>query len=56
MKTTTGADPGFPLGGGGPTLQGGSPTYDFFKISQKLHEIEKYLGRGGGAVLFWVKF
>ena len=28
--------------------RGGAPTYDFAKISEKLHEIEKILGRGGG--------
>ena len=38
-----GADPGFPVGG----LQG-APTYDFAKFREKLHEIEKILGRGGG--------
>ena len=26
---------------GAPTLQGGPPTYDFAKFSQKLHEIER---------------
>ena len=39
------ADPGFPRGRA-PTLRGGgggvgTPTYDFAKISQKLHEIER---------------
>ena len=34
-----GADPGFPVGGVS-TLQW-APTYDFAKISEKLHEIEK---------------
>ena len=43
-----GADPGFPVGGGADPLGGGA-TYDFVKFSQKLHEIEKILGRGGGA-------
>ena len=33
------ADPGFPEVRA-PTLQG-APTYDFAKISQKLHEIER---------------
>ena len=42
----TGADPGFPVGRGANPL-GGSPTYDFVKFSQKLHEIEKILGCGG---------
>ena len=35
------ADPGFPRGGG-------TPTYDFAKISQKLHEIERIWAPGGG--------
>ena len=31
---------------------GGTPTYDFAKFSEKLHEIEKILGcRGGGPPL-----
>ena len=34
------ADPGFPEVGA-PTLQGRAPTYDFAKISQNLHEIER---------------
>ena len=45
-----GADPGFPVGGA-PTLQWWVPTYDFAKFSEKLHEIEKNLGRGGGGLL-----
>ena len=36
-----GADPGFPVGG--------APTYDFAKFCEKLHEIEKILGRREGA-------
>ena len=39
-----GADPGFPLGGA-PTIQEGAPTYEIAKIFEKLHEIEKILGR-----------
>ena len=39
-----GAGPGFPVGGGANPP--GTPTYDFAKISQKLHEIEKILDRG----------
>ena len=39
------ADPGFPRGGA-PTPQG-APTYNFAKISQKLHEIER-IGPPGG--------
>ena len=45
----TGADPGFPVGGGA-SPPGGAPTYDFAKFSEKLHEIEKIFGRGG-----WVR-
>ena len=41
-----GADPGFPVGGGA-NPPGGAPTYDFAKFCEKLHEIEKILGRGG---------
>ena len=33
-------DPGFPEEGA-PIPQGGAPTYDFAKISWKLHEIER---------------
>ena len=42
-----GADPGFPVGGGANPLAG-APTYDFAKFCEKLHEIEKILGRRGG--------
>ena len=28
--------------------RGGAPTYNFVKFSEKLHEIEKILDRGGG--------
>ena len=42
------ADPGFPRGGGANS-PGGVPTYDFAKICQKLHEIERiWAPRGGG--------
>ena len=35
---------------GAPTPQGGAPTYDFARISQKLHEIERiWTPRGGRA-------
>ena len=34
------ADPGFPRGGGANSPEG-APTYNFAKISQKLHEIER---------------
>ena len=43
----TGADPGFPVGGNANPLEGGAPTYDFAKISEKLQEIEKILGHRG---------
>ena len=36
---------------GAPTLQGEAPTYDFAKFSEKLHEIEKKLGRRGRPLL-----
>ena len=42
------ADPGFPRGGGANS-PGGAPTYDFAKISQKLHEIERIWTPGRGA-------
>ena len=42
-----GADPGFPVGGGANPRGGGAPTYDFAKFCEKLHEIEKILGRWG---------
>ena len=32
----------------GRQLPGGAPTYDFAKISQKLHEIERIWTPGGG--------
>ena len=41
------ADPGF-LRGGGANSPGGTPTYDFAKISQKLHEIERIWAPLGG--------
>ena len=44
----SGVHPGFPVGGDANSPEGG-PTYDFAKFSKKLHEIEKFLGRGGGA-------
>ena len=37
----TAADPGFPVGAG---------AYPFAKFSEKLHEIEKFLGRRGRAL------
>ena len=40
----SGADPTFPVGG----APGQGATYNFAKISEKLHEIEKSLGRRGG--------
>ena len=41
------ADLGFPRGGGANS-PGGAPTYDFAKIFQKLHEIERIWTPGGG--------
>ena len=41
----SGADPGFPIGGGASPP--GAATYDFAKFCEKLHEIKKILGRGG---------
>ena len=41
----TGADPGFPVGVGANPRGGEAPTYDFAKFCEKLHEIEKILGR-----------
>ena len=44
----TGADPGFPIGGGADP-PGEAPTYEFTKFSQKiLHGIENVFGPGGG--------
>ena len=42
------ADLGFPRGGGANS-PGGAPTYNFAKISQKLHEIERIWTPRGGA-------
>ena len=42
------ADPEFPRGGGA-NPPGGTPTYDFAKFSQKLHEIEGIWTREEGA-------
>ena len=42
------ADPGFPRGGGANSPGGGAPTYNFAKISQKLHEMERIWTPGGG--------
>ena len=45
------ADLGFPIGGGA-NPPGGAPRYDFTKFREKLHEIEKIVGRErGGAHL-----
>ena len=35
--------------GGGANSPGGAPTYDFDKISQKMHEIERIWAPWGGA-------
>ena len=42
------ADPGFPRGGGVNSPGGESPTYDFAKFSQKLHEIVRIWTPGAG--------
>ena len=46
------ADSGFPRGGGANS-PGGASTYDFAKISQKLHEIERIWSRGGTRPKFY---
>ena len=45
IPSTTGAVLGFPVPGGANPLE--TPTYDFVIFSEKLHEIEKNLGRRG---------
>ena len=40
------ADPGFSRGGGANSRGGGTPTYDFAKISKKLHEMKEFGPRG----------
>ena len=45
----SGADPGFPIGGGA-NPPGRAPRYDFSKFREKLHEIENILGR---ILRFW---
>ena len=49
---SSGAYPGFPIGGS-PTVRegGGVLTYEIAKFYEKLHEIEKILGRRGGSAL-----
>ena len=44
------ADPGFPPRWGRQLSGGGAPKYDFAKISQKLHEIERIWTPGGARV------
>ena len=44
----SGVDPGFPIGGGASPLGRAVPTYDFAKVCEKLHEIDKILGHRGG--------
>ena len=48
-RSKTGADRGFPVGGGANPPMGAN-IYDFAKFCEKLHEIEKILGRGGGGL------
>ena len=52
MYSSAVADLGFPRGRGANSPGGGgAPTYNFAKISQKLHEIERiWTPRGGGRV------
>ena len=47
------ADPGFPRGGGANS-PGGAPTYDFTKLSQKLHKIERIWTPGGRPKFYYV--
>ena len=47
------ADSGFPRGGGANS-PGGAPTYDFAKISQKLHEIERIWTGGARPKFYYV--
>ena len=48
------ADPGFPRGEGANSPGGGGgATYDFAKISQKLHEIERIWTPGGTRPKFY---
>ena len=42
------ADPGFPRGGGANPPEE-APIYDFARVSQKLHEIER-IWTGGGRI------
>ena len=46
FQRASGGDPGFPIEGGG-NRRGGTLTYNFDKISKKLHEIEKIVTIGG---------
>ena len=49
-NASSGVDPGLLIGEGAnpPRGGGGVPTYDFAKLSEKLHKIEKISGRWGG--------
>ena len=44
---STMADPGFPRAGDANSPRG-APIHDYAKFTQKLHEIERILTRGGG--------
>ena len=48
LTSFSGADPGFPLGGGA-NPPGGAPTCNLAKFSEKLLETRKMLGHGGCA-------
>ena len=47
--TDSGADPGFPVGGGCQPSRRRAPAYKFARFSEKLHEIKKMLVRRGGS-------
>ena len=53
VRKKTDADTGIPVVGDAPLGEGGPPTYDFVKISEKLHEIKKMLGRKGTITFRW---
>ena len=46
MNSSSGADLGFPVGGG-DNHPGGLPTYEFANFSENLHEIENISGHRG---------
>ena len=54
IMPVTVVDPGFPRCGGQPSA--GTSTYDFVKISQKLHENERIWTRGGGGGVLGLQY